>query len=69
MIFHKLTIDHIMHITHNDSILTTLPEPFKTELYTFVTFNKNNTINLDIKHKIKYPYDIDISTEKFINGI
>lgn len=67
--FHKLTIDHVMHITHNDSILTTLPEPFKTELYTFVTFNKNNTINLDIKHKIKYPYDIDISTEKFINGI
>lgn len=67
--FHKLTIDHIMHITHNDSILTTLHEPFKTELYTFVTFNKNNTINLDIKHKIKYPYDIDISTEKFINGM
>ena len=67
--FHKLTIDHIMHITHNDSILTTLPEPFKIELYAFVTFNKNNTINLDIKHKIKYPYDIDISTEKFINGM
>lgn len=67
--FHKLTIDHIMQITHNDSILTTLPEPFKTELYTFVTFNKNNTINLDIEHRIKYPYDIDISTEKFICGI
>lgn len=67
--FHKLTIDHIMHITHNDSILTSLPEPFKTELYTFVSFNKDNTINLDIEHRIKYPYDIDISTEKFIDGI
>ena len=67
--FHKLTIDHIMHITHNNSILTSLSEPFKTELCTFVSFNKDSTINLDIEHRIKYPYDIDISTEKFIGGI
>ena len=67
--FHKLTIDHIMHITHKDSVLTSLPESFMIELYTFVSFNKNNTLDLDITSKIKYPYDIDISTEKFINGI
>lgn len=40
-----------------------------TELYVFVSFSKNNTLDLDITSRIKYPYDIDISNEKFINGI
>ena len=67
--FHKFTIDHIMQITHKDFILTTLPESFNTELYTFICFNKNNTLDLAITSKIKYSHDINISTEKFIGGI
>ena len=67
--FHKFTIDHIMQITHKDFILATLPESFNTELYTFICFNKNNTLDLAVTSKIKYSHDINISTEKFINGI
>jgi hypothetical protein len=67
--FHKLTIDHIMQITHKDFILATLPESFNTELYTFICFNENNTLDLAVTTRIKYSHDINISTEKFINGI
>ena len=67
--FHKFTIDHIMQITHKDSILAILPESFDTELYTFICFNENNTLDLAVTTRIKYSHDINISTEKFINGI
>lgn len=67
--FHNFEINHIMQITHKDSILATLPESFNTELYTFICFNKSNTLDLAITSKIKYSHDINISTEKFINGI
>ena len=67
--FHKFTIDHIIQITHKDSILAILPESFDTELYTFICFNENNTLDLAVTTRIKYSHDINISTEKFINGI
>ena len=67
--FHNFEINHIMQITHKDSILATLPESFDTELYTFICFNKNNNLDLAITTKIKYSHDIDISTTKLIDNI
>lgn len=67
--FHNFEINHIMQITHKDSILAALPEPFDTELYTFICFNENNKLDLAITTKIKYSHDIDITTTKLIDNI
>lgn len=65
----KLNLTNNMEISHIDSVSATLPESFTTHLFAKAHFNTNNTVNLNITSTISYPYDLDIKSTKFIDGI
>lgn len=64
-----LNLTNNMEISHIDSVSATLPENFTTHLFAKAHFNTNNTANLNITSTISYPYDLDIKSTKFIDGI
>lgn len=67
--FKNFVLDNAMEIEYKEEISTSLDEPFSVTVYSKVSFNKDNTVNLVITSTISYYHDIEKEYDRNINDI